>query len=60
MRRPDINSRPGKTEADPVMVTSSDIIEKLNKAIDFILEYEKIGLALDILIDLRQDFEEMK
>ncbi len=60
MRRPEINSRPGKTQADPAMVTSGDIIGALNKAIDFISEYGKIESALDILIDLRQDLEEMK
>jgi len=59
MRRPDINSRPGKTECDPDIVTSGDIIEELDKAIDCI-ENGTLETAMATLIDLRQDLEEMK
>ncbi len=57
MRRPDINSRPEKTEADPIIVTSSDIIEEIDKAMDCI-ENGTLETAMATLIDLRQDLEE--
>ncbi len=63
MRRPDINSRPGKTQADPAMVTSSDIIKVLDRVLGLI-EGEQptryLEAAIGELIDLRIELREMK